>query len=156
MQALKHILVDQQAALAKELDGKVLELVRDQNGNHVVQKVIKRVHWTYIPFVIDACVQNLPQLASHNYGCRVVQRLLRHYDGPLMSLILRELHAGSQALIVNQYGNYVTQHIIEFGAPEDKARIIQTVKRNLVSYTREKFASNVVEKCILHLSLIHI
>lgn len=100
--------------------------------------------------MIDACVQNLQQLAVNNYGCRVVQRLLRHYNGPLLPLILHELHAASQTLIINQYGNYVTQHIIEFGAPAERNRMIATVQRNLVSYAREKFASNVVEKCILY------
>lgn len=123
-------------------------MIRDQNGNHVIQKVLKRVPWEHTPFVIDTCVQNLQQLAVHNYGCRVIQRLLRHYRGPMLPRILQELHSYSSTLITDQFGNYVTQHMIEEGAPEDRARMIEAVRQNLVSYAKQKFASNVVEKCI--------
>lgn len=127
----------------------MLELIRDQNGNHVVQKVLKRIPWEHIPFVIDTCVQNLQQLAVHNYGCRVIQRLLRHYHGPMVPRVLHELHSCSTTLITDQYGNYVTQHIIQYGEPADQARMIEAVRQNLVSYAKQKFASNVVEKCII-------
>lgn len=136
--------------MVRELDGKILELIKDQNGNHVIQKVIKRVPWIHIPFVIDTCVQNLQQLAVHRYGCRVVQRLLRHYDGPLLPVVLRELHSCAQTLITDEFGNYVTQHIIQAGAPEDRAKMMAIVRGNLVSYAKQKFASNVVEKCIIY------
>lgn len=38
-QALEHVLTEQQARLVKELDGCVLKCIKDQNGNHVIQKV---------------------------------------------------------------------------------------------------------------------
>lgn len=40
-QALEHVLTEQQARLVKELDGCVLKCIKDQNGNHVIQKVKK-------------------------------------------------------------------------------------------------------------------
>lgn len=36
---------------------KVLKCVKDQNGNHVVQKVIERVDPSKLQFIIDAFVQ---------------------------------------------------------------------------------------------------
>ena len=38
----------------KELDGHVLKCVKDQNGNHVVQKCIECVEPTFLQFIIDA------------------------------------------------------------------------------------------------------
>lgn len=38
----------------KELDGHVLKCVKDQNGNHVVQKCIECVDPNHLQFVIDA------------------------------------------------------------------------------------------------------
>lgn len=40
--------------LLKELDGKVLKCIRDQNGNHVIQKVIERVEPEKLKFIVDA------------------------------------------------------------------------------------------------------
>lgn len=37
--ALEHVLTEQQARLVSELDGCVLKCIKDQNGNHVIQKV---------------------------------------------------------------------------------------------------------------------
>ena len=38
----------------KELDGHVLKCVKDQNGNHVVQKCIECVDPNHLQFIIDA------------------------------------------------------------------------------------------------------
>ena len=38
----------------KELDGHVLKCVKDQNGNHVVQKCIECVEPKFLQFIIDA------------------------------------------------------------------------------------------------------
>lgn len=40
--------------MVKELDGHVLKCVKDQNGNHVVQKCIECVQPQSLQFVIDA------------------------------------------------------------------------------------------------------
>lgn len=125
-----------------------MQLIKDQNGNHVIQKIIKRVSQQHTTVVIDICVQHLQQLAVHAYGCRVVQRLLKHYNGPAKPKILQELHGSAPHLISDQYGNYVTQHIIQYGSAYDGARMMGVVRNNLVIYAKQKFASNVVEKCI--------
>jgi mRNA-binding protein PUF3 len=49
---------------------------------------------------------------------------------------------------VDQYGNYVTQHVIEHGRDEDRSRIIALLTDQLSDFSRHKFASNVVEKSI--------
>lgn len=51
-------------------------------------------------------------------------------------------------LITDQYGNYVTQHVIQHGKPEDRAKIISLVTLQLLTFSKHKFASNVVEKSI--------
>jgi mRNA-binding protein PUF3 len=62
--------------------------------------------------------------------------------------VLEELHQCATMLITDQYGNYVTQHIIQHGKPEDRAQIIKIVTGNLLTLSKHKFASNVVEKSI--------
>ncbi|KAF2471370.1 ARM repeat-containing protein [Lindgomyces ingoldianus] len=147
--ALEHILTDQQAVLVKELEKDVTKCVKDQNGNHVIQKAIERVPLEHIQFIIDAFHGQVGSLAVHPYGCRVIQRVLEYCEEPARRFILEELHAEGPKLITDQYGNYVTQHVIEHGSPDDRAKLISLVKGQLLVFSKHKFASNVVEKCLI-------
>ena len=125
-----------------------MRCVKDQNGNHVVQKAFERVPAEHIQFFSNAFHGKVGENATHPYGCRVIQRMLEHCEEPTRTAILQELHACAQSLINDQYGNYVTQHVIEHGRPEDRGRIINLIIFNLVDFSKHKFASNVVEKSI--------
>ena len=46
--------VSLQKDLVAELDGHVLKCVKDQNGNHVVQKCIECVDAAHLQFIINA------------------------------------------------------------------------------------------------------
>lgn len=52
--ALEYVQSDQQAVLVRELDGNVLKCVKDQNGNHVIQKAIERIPAQHIQFIISS------------------------------------------------------------------------------------------------------
>ncbi|KAL8947256.1 MAG: hypothetical protein Q9222_006442 [Ikaeria aurantiellina] len=148
--ALEHILTDQQASLIAELqkDKQVMRCVKDQNGNHVIQKAIERIPAAHIQFILNAFTGQVHELSKHAYGCRVIQRMLEHCIEPTKSAILQELHGCAQYLIGDQYGNYVTQHVIEHGGEANRAAIITLVTSNVINYSKHKFASNVVETCI--------
>lgn len=145
--ALEHIKEDQQAKLIKELDGSVLKCVKDQNGNHVIQKAIERVSPENIQFIIDAFHSQVYNLATHPYGCRVIQRIFENCTNEHDSL-LEELHHFTINLIQDQYGNYVIQHVLEHGKPEDKSLVISKVMGQILTLSKHKFASNVIEKCV--------
>ena len=58
------------------------------------------------------------------------------------------MHKHTNELVQDQYGNYVIQHIIERGHASDRGAIIDKIRGNLLTLSKHKFASNVVEKCI--------
>ena len=148
-QALEHVLVEQQAELAKELEPDLLRVAKDQHGNHVVQQAIALVPRRHIDFIMDGFKNHICELASHQYGCRVVQRILEHGSEADKASVMQELHNNAQILVTDQYGNYVIQHVLEKGSPEDRSRMIDIVTPQLLTLSRHKNASNVVEKCIL-------
>ena len=125
-----------------------MRCVKDQNGNHVVQKAIERIPAEHIQFIVNAFTGQVCELSKHAYGCRVIQRMLEHCVEPTRSAVLQELHGCASQLITDQYGNYVTQHVIEHGREEDRAAIIALVISGIIIYSKHKFASNVVERCI--------
>lgn len=132
----------------EELQVDVLKCIKDQNGNHVVQKAIERVPTEHIQFVIEAFRGQVHVLATHPYGCRVIQRILEYCKPHDQAAVLEELHQCASMLITDQYGNYVTQHVIQHGKPEDRAKIIKIITGQLLTLSKHKFASNVVEKSI--------
>ena len=40
----------------------------------------------------------------------------------------------------DQYGNYVMQHVLEHGRPEDRSKIIGSLKGNICILSQHKFA----------------
>lgn len=65
--------MDQQTQMVAELDGSVMKCVRDQNGNHVIQKCIECVPQDRIQFIISSFYGQVFTLSTHPYGCRVIQ-----------------------------------------------------------------------------------
>ena len=149
--AFEHVLIDQQASLVKELDGsglQILRVVKDQNGNHVVQKAIERIPGEHIQFIVNAHRGQMYKMSTNQYGCRVVQRMLEHCQTEAKRVILDELLEHISALIGDSYGNYVVQHIIENGEPQDRRHVVNIVLQQVLTFSKHKFASNIVEKSI--------
>ncbi|RVW73187.1 Pumilio-like 5 [Vitis vinifera] len=108
--ALDVIELEQKTLLVRELDGHVMRCVRDQNGNHVIQKCIESVPTEKIGFIISAFRSHVATLSTHPYGCRVIQRVLEHCTDELQSqFIVDEILESICSLAQDQYGNYVTQ-----------------------------------------------
>lgn len=126
-----------------------MECVKNENGNHVIQVAVRVIPIDHVQFMVDVFFGHLDYLATHRYGCRVVQRLLEKVEAPSMiSRMMLGLHACSARLIADQFGNYVPQHIMETGNPQDRDMIVNVVLQHVFSYSSQKFASNVVEKCV--------
>ncbi|KAJ3704589.1 hypothetical protein LUZ61_008294 [Rhynchospora tenuis] len=146
--ALEVIEPEQKQQLVQELEGHEMQCVRDQNGNHVIQKCIEWVPVEHIGFIITAFRGQVASLSMHPYGCRVIQRVLEHCTGnALGQCIVDEILQSACTLAQDQYGNYVTQHVLEKGKEEERNQIIEKLADQVVSMSQNKYASNVIEKC---------
>ncbi|ULT82542.1 hypothetical protein L5515_017927 [Caenorhabditis briggsae] len=153
--ALEYVEEKYQHEILGEMEGQVLKCVKDQNGNHVIQKVIERVEPERLQFIIDAFTKNnsdnVYTLSVHPYGCRVIQRVLEYCSDDQKQPVLDALHIHLKQLVLDQYGNYVIQHVIEHGSASDKEKIVQDViSDDLLKFAQHKFASNVIEKCLTY------
>jgi len=102
-----------------------------------------------IDFIIDDVLVNTAALSCHPYGCRVLQRILEHCGDQRKTAILDEIKKCHKKMLDDQYGNYVIQHVLQFGREEDRDLILQIVRESgLLGMSRQKFASNVVEKLL--------
>nr|ODN87826.1 pumilio 2 [Cryptococcus depauperatus CBS 7841] len=145
--ALEHVLSDQRAKLVAELEPHILECVRSSNANHVIQRLINLGPPQSVP---DAFIGHVEELAKHPYGCRVLQKTFENLDEGMKRGLLDEMHACVISLTEDQFGNYVVQSVIAVGNPEDRNKIIAQLKGRITAFARHKFASNVIEKAIIH------
>lgn len=153
--------------LLAEFQNNVLSLIHDQNGNHVIQKCIEVLSRKakvaqdekeereslffaeQIDFIVDDVLDNLATLACHPYGCRVLQRILEYCVESQKSVALENISGCLRTLFDDQYGNYVIQHVLQFGRVKDRDMVLEMVVNNgLLTLSRQKFASNVVEKLL--------
>ncbi|CAE7237978.1 PUM2 [Symbiodinium necroappetens] len=52
-------------------------------------------------------------------------------------------------LATDQYGNYVVQHVMEHSSrPGDRQQVMNIVRKNILSLSCHKYASNVIEKAL--------
>ena len=58
-----------------------MRCVRDQNGNHVIQKCIECIPAEKIGFIISAFRGQVATLSTHPYGCRVIQVISIQFAG---------------------------------------------------------------------------
>ena len=68
------------------------------------RKAIERVSPEQVQFIVDSFRGQVAAIASHPYGCRVIQRVLEHCTEEQQKPVLEELHRTTQTLIKDQYG----------------------------------------------------
>ncbi|CAK8538180.1 unnamed protein product [Lathyrus sativus] len=147
--AIEVVNLDQQTKMVTELDGQIMRCVRDQNGNHVIQKCIECVPEEEIRFIVSTFYDQVVTLSTHPYGCRVIQRVLEYcHDPKTQQIMMDEILQCVCMLAQDQYGNYVVQHVLEHGKPEERTAIIKELTGQIVQMSQQKFASNVIEKCL--------
>lgn len=151
-----NVLLSLKIKIINELSDKILFLIKDQNGNHVIQKAIETIPIENLPFILNSIKDKIFNLSIHSYGCRVIQRLLKFGSIDDQKLIINELTNHLSILIQDQYGNYVIQHILTISknSPDFlisiKDKILNIISKNLLNFSKHKFASNVVEKAIIN------
>jgi pumilio RNA-binding family len=63
---------------------------------------------------------------------------------------MEEIVKRAVELAQDQYGNYVVQHVVEFGKPVHKEGVMKALKGRIADLSRQKYSSNVIEKCLKH------
>ncbi|PAK71725.1 hypothetical protein B8W95_13275, partial [Staphylococcus pasteuri] len=70
-----------------------------------MQRALERVPPEHLVFITDACLGEVRDLATHPYGCRVLQRIFENCPPKQTRALLDELHRHVQDLVEDQFGN---------------------------------------------------
>ena len=102
-----------------------------------------------LQFIMNEVLENTINISCHPYGCRVLQRVLEHCTSTQRNRALDAISRCHRDLLDDQYGNYVVQHVLKYGRDSDRESILALiVEGGLLTLSRQKFASNVVEKLL--------
>ncbi|UNI20202.1 hypothetical protein JDV02_006313 [Purpureocillium takamizusanense] len=127
---------------------RVVELIQDLNGNHVIQKCLNKLTSTDAQFIFDAVGNNCVDVGTHRHGCCVLQRCIDHASGHQKSWLVDRITGHARVLVQDPFGNYVVQYIIDLNEPSFTDPVVQSFKGCVGSLSRHKFSSNVIEKCL--------
>ena len=123
------------------------QLLKDLNGTYIVQKFVKYNLYDYGFKINQIIIDNSIELCTYRHGCCVIQKYIETRDQNMLPQLIYKLLDGFKSLITDQFGNYVIKTILFIGNPEYNNRIGEYISMNVVSYSKHKYSSNVVEKC---------
>ncbi|KAI3774573.1 hypothetical protein L1987_49132 [Smallanthus sonchifolius] len=125
-----------------------LSLIKDLNGNHVIQRCLQCLSNEDNKFIFEAAAKFCVEIATHQHGCCVLQRCINHSTGVYREKIVSEISKNGIFLAQDAFGNYAVQYILELQIPSAVSKLTTQFKGNYVHLATQKFSSHVVEKCL--------
>jgi hypothetical protein len=125
---------------------KALDLIKDINGNHIIQKFVSIIQNS--EFIYEMILQDFYNVVTDKHGCCVLQKCIE-VSGPKHKTIMISIVVENTLLFMSdQYANYVLQFIISLNNFEVNRRITECFIPNIGLLGKHKFSSNVIEKVI--------
>lgn len=139
---------EQIRTVVNALNGKVVELIQDLNGNHVIQKCLNRLSPDDAQFIFDTVGANCVSVGTHRHGCCVLQRCIDHATGHQKAKLISHITNSAFHLVQDPFGNYVLQYIVDLQESCFTDPLCYTFKGQIPQLSKQKFSSNVIEKCL--------
>ena len=125
----------------------IQELIYNQYGSYVIEKLITCMDENDIPFLYSFIANNFIQLSFNSNSICVIKKLLSLKLSNNMHNYIKILVIKNQKeFILHPCGNFIIQGIVEHW--EDYLDIINLYKNNFFKLSLEKYASNVMERFI--------
>ncbi|KAL5149599.1 putative pumilio 7, chloroplastic [Glycine soja] len=139
------------AMLRSAIQSGFLALIKDLNGNHVIQRCLQYFSCKDNEFIFYAATKFCVEIATHQHGCCVLQRCIDYSTGKYKDMLVKEICRHGHLLAQDPFGNYVVQYIIEMENPSASLKLHSQFKGNYANLSMQKFSSHVVEKCLVHI-----
>ncbi|KDN49895.1 ARM repeat-containing protein [Tilletiaria anomala UBC 951] len=126
----------------------VVTLIKDLNGNHVIQKCLNRLGAEDNQFIYNAVAAHCIEVATHRHGCCVLQRCIDHASDSQRMQLVAEITYNALTLVQDPFGNYVVQYVLDLNDARFSEAVIRQFVGNVCALSVQKFSSNVIEKCV--------
>ncbi|CAL9215892.1 unnamed protein product [Arabidopsis halleri] len=127
-----------------------LNLIRDLNGNHVIQRCLQCLRTEDNEFIFEDATKFCIDIATHRHGCCVLQKCIAYSSGLQREKLVTEISRNSLFLAQDPYGNYAVQFVLELRDFSAIAAMLAQLKGHYVELSMQKFSSHMVERCLTH------
>ncbi|KAK8169594.1 hypothetical protein IWX90DRAFT_485521 [Phyllosticta citrichinensis] len=139
---------DQINTIIAALCQNVVTLIQDLNGNHVIQKCLNHLGSEDAAFIFHAVGDACVIVGTHRHGCCVLQRCIDHSSGHQRNTLIAQITGNAISLVQDPFGNYVVQYILDLQEEGFTVPLCQSFRGRVCQLSKQKFSSNVMEKCI--------
>ncbi|PAV24302.1 pumilio rrm domain-containing [Pyrrhoderma noxium] len=138
--------IDQVAA--DFLDGEIVDLASDWLGNTVVQKLFEKCSPAPRFAMLERISPHLAMIGIHKNGTWAAQKIIECVQTPEeIALIAQNLRAFAPPLLLDQFGNYVVQCCLRFGAPANDF-IFDAMIDRLWEVAQGRFGARSMRACL--------
>ena len=134
--------------LVEAMKPDVLRLVTHASGHFVVLRLLQRFPYQSTKFVDDAVTASIGLVATDHHGLRVFKALLAVRRPGELTRLFKQVARTTMKLVENQYGNYSLQAVLDVAPPGVRTNIKVKMEGKYMRLSKQKFSSNVVEKCL--------
>jgi hypothetical protein len=137
------------AALASGLHTHVWEAIISPNANYVLQKCVSTMRPSDFQFIIDEILQQgagaVIETATHQFGCRILQRLFEFSSPGQMDEIVMELLMQVVPLCKDMYASFVMQHLLQHGSDSHISALVLCLMRHINAVGTDPFSVSVLK-----------
>ena len=122
-------------------------LINDLNGSFVLMHYATVVPYPNNDIIFDFLNKNIVNISVQSYSCSALQKCIDIGNEEQSQKLLENISEHSMFLILNQFGNYVIQFVISKNITSINDKILEGFIDNLIFLAKQKYSSNVIEKC---------
>lgn len=130
------------------MDGEIVDLASDWLGNTVVQKLFERCSSGPRFAMLERVTPSLAMIGIHKNGTWAAQKIIECVASPEeINLIAQHLRPYAPPLLLDQFGNYVVQCCLRFGAPHNDF-IFDAIVDRMWEVAQGRFGARSMRACL--------
>ncbi|UKZ85941.1 uncharacterized protein TrAFT101_001781 [Trichoderma asperellum] len=134
--------------IAVDMLPEIAELASDYLGNTVVQKLFDHCSDQLRDAMLAEIAPHLAEIGIHKNGTWAAQKIIDVCKTPSqLSLIVEHLRPYTVPLFLDQYGNYVLQGCLKFGAPYNDF-IFETMLSQMWEIAQGRYGARAMRACL--------
>ena len=126
----------------------ILVLIKDINGNHVIQRCVNSLKAPQNQFIFEIVGKHITEIATDRHGCCVLQRCINAATEKQKEELVGKIIEKAVELVQDAYGNYVVQYVIDLNSSTVNSKLAFIFMNSIQQLATQKFSINVIEKCL--------
>ena len=133
--------------------GNVYAMIKDINGNHVIQSIIENIkNKDHLSVIYKEMTDNIVNILKTKSGsCCVFQKVLANINDKDFDIMINVIIDNLDKLINDENGNFSIQKIIKLNINIYNSKIFNYIQDKIFILSIQKFSSNVIETFLINI-----